>query len=146
MSQCNYLNEVNSFLRHNLMSKGYELTSPVVLDRHPQNSKYKALEFSINGRKILYRNGNVTPDRPGNFLSIWKRSGENSVEPKKNMPYEEHDLDYLLVEVSDLETSKRGIFIFPLSVLLNKGIVTSDKTKEKWPSESSHHRLPVAES
>lgn len=131
LSQCQYLNEVGLFLRHNLLSKGYELTSPVVLDRYPQSSKYEALEFSINGKKVLYRKGKVTPDRPGNFLSIWKRPDENSADSGTNIPYQEYDLDYLFVEVSDGETSKRGMYIFPLAVLINKGIVTSDKAKGK---------------
>lgn len=131
LSQCKYLNELDLFLRNNLMSKGYELTSPIVLDRYPQNSKYEALEFSIDGKKILYRKGNVTSDRPGHFLSIWKRPDENSTDSRRAMPYEENDLDYLFVEVGDCQTSKRGIFIFPLSVLIKKGVVTSDKAKGK---------------
>ncbi|MEZ8725169.1 MepB family protein [Vibrio cyclitrophicus] len=102
-----------------------------MLDRYPQNSKYEALEFSIDGKKILYRKGNVTPDRPGNFLSIWKRPDENSTDPRRTMPYEEHDLDYLFVKVSDCDISKRGIYIFPLTVLVNKGVVTSNKAKGK---------------
>jgi len=131
LSQYKYLNQVSVFIRHNFISKGCELTSPVVLDRYPQNSKYEALEFSIDGKKILYRKGNVTPDRPGNFLSIWKRPDENSTDPRRTMPYEEHDLDYLFVEVSDCDISKRGIYIFPLTVLVNKGVVTSNKAKGK---------------
>ncbi|EDP59873.1 hypothetical protein AND4_00653 [Vibrio sp. AND4] len=131
MSECKYLHQVSLFIRHNFTSKGCELTSPIALDRYPQNSKYQALEFSIDGKKVLYRKGNVTPDRPGNFLSIWKRPEENSIHPGKTMPYEEHYLDYLFVEVGDYETSKRGIYIFPLAVLINKGIVTSNKTKGK---------------
>ncbi|PTP25952.1 hypothetical protein CWO07_20985 [Vibrio splendidus] len=36
--QCQYLNQVSVFLRHNFISKGCELTSPVVFDLYPQNS------------------------------------------------------------------------------------------------------------
>lgn len=131
MTQCKYLIDVDFFLRHNLISKGYELTHPVVLDQYPQNSKYEALEFSIDKKKVIYRKGNLTPDRPGNFLSIWKRPDENSTESKRTMPYDKNDLDYLFVEVNDYESSKRGMFIFPLSVLINKKIITSDKAKGK---------------
>lgn len=131
LSQCKYLSDVDFFLQHNLISKGYELTHPVVLDQYPQNSKYEALEFSIDKKKIIYRKGNVTPDRPGNFLSIWKRPDEHSTESRRTMPYDQNDLDYLFVEVNDYEVSKRGMFIFPLSVLINKKIITSDKAKGK---------------
>ncbi len=131
LTQCKYLIDVDFFLRHNLISKGYELTHPVVLDQYPQNSKYEALEFSIDKKKVIYRKGNLTPDRPGNFLSIWKRPDENSTESKRTMPYDKNDLDYLFVEVNDYESSKRGMFIFPLSVLINKKIITSDKAKGK---------------
>lgn len=131
LTQCKYLIDVDFFLRHNLTSKGYELTHPVVLDQYPQNSKYEALEFSIDKKKVIYRKGNLTPDRPGNFLSIWKRPDENSTESRRTMPYDKNDLDYLFVEVNDYESSKRGMFIFPLSVLINKKIITSDKAKGK---------------
>ncbi len=131
LTQCKYLSDVDFLLRHNLTSKGYELTHPVVLNQYPQNSKYEALEFSIDNKKVIYRKGKLTPDRAGNFLSIWKRPDENSTEPRRIMPYDKNDLDYLFVEVNDYESSKRGMFIFPLPVLVNKKVITSDKAKGK---------------
>ncbi|NRF32162.1 MepB family protein [Vibrio coralliilyticus] len=103
----------------------------MALDPYPQNRQYEALAFSIDGQQILYRKGHVTPDRPGHFLTIWKRSDGEGPDSKKTRPFGKPDLDYLFVEVHDHQTSKQGMFIFPLTVLLKKGVVRSEKAKGK---------------
>nr|QXL80213.1 hypothetical protein [Vibrio sp.] len=131
LSQNSYVQALDWFLRHNVLANGYTLTRPIALDPYPQNSQYDALAFSIDGQQILYRKGHVTPDRPGHFLTIWKRSDGEGPDSKKTRPFEKPDLDYLFVEVHDHQTSKQGMFIFPLSVLLQKGVVRSEKAKGK---------------
>ncbi|WFB51143.1 MepB family protein (plasmid) [Vibrio coralliilyticus] len=54
-----------------------------MLDPYPQNRQYEALVLSIDGQQILYRKGHVTPNRPGHFLTIWKRSTGEDPDSKK---------------------------------------------------------------
>lgn len=102
---------------------------------HPQNAQYNGKAFTLNNQHIFYRKAKITPDRPGAFLALWKRSEHNS----RPSPFT-NEFDYLLVEVSSdgittinnqAMTIKRGLFIFPMSVLLDKGIVAAAKQKGK---------------
>ncbi|MGR5364579.1 hypothetical protein ACPV54_27395, partial [Vibrio mediterranei] len=47
MTQCKYLIDVDFFLRHNLTSKGYELTHPVVLDQYLRISVIAIARFGL---------------------------------------------------------------------------------------------------
>ena len=131
MSQYHYLHELEHFLRINFISTGHELTQPLVVDPFPQNSKYEAMACSINGNKIIYRKGYITPDRPGCFLSIWKKQEGSTSSRSNNTPLEKGEVDYLFVKVNDGESAKEGIYIFPQKVLLQKGMLSSETTKGK---------------
>ena len=139
MSIKNYRHEFNSFLIQQIVPLGYRVTRNVELDSVPENSKYEALNFSLDERKIVYRKGKVTSDRPGAFLSIWQRPSLENNNGNKPIPLSSNDFDYLFVQVEnysiiteELEhNSKYGMFIFPISILIEKGIVSSLKNKGK---------------
>jgi hypothetical protein len=135
----NYCHEFNSFLIQEFFPLGYKVTKSVELDSVPENSKYEALNFSLDNRRIVYRKGKVTTDRPGAFLSVWQRPSSESNNGNKPIPLSSNDFDYLFVQVEshsniteDLgQSPKYGMFIFPVSILIEKGIFSSLKSKGK---------------
>ena len=139
MSIKNYRHEFNSFLIQQIVPLGYRVTRNVELDSVPENSKYEALNFSLDERKIVYRKGKVTSDRPGAFLSIRQRPSLENNNGNKPIPLSSNDFDYLFVQVENYSNiteelehnSKYGMFIFPISILIEKGIVSSLKNKGK---------------
>ncbi len=140
MKNSDYRNALTSLLQKNFVSAGYEITQTPVLDPAPENAKYEALTFTLHNKNIVYRKANVTPDRPGAFLSVWQRPSPTTAS-NKPIPLISSDLDYLFVHVEEdaniersaelIQKHKQGIFIFPTTLLIKKGIVSSDKGKGK---------------
>jgi len=124
-----YREEMESLLKKYFSPEGYKITKAVELDPVPENGKYEALIFSLNDREIVYRKGNVTPDRPGAFLSVWQRPALDNGKGNKPIPLTPNELDYLFVQVSS--DSNNGMFIFPEAILEEKGIITSATKKGK---------------
>ncbi|WP_295033990.1 MepB family protein [Shewanella sp.] len=137
----NYRDELESLLVKVFVPAGYKITKKVELDPVPESSKYEALNFSLNDRSIVYRKGKVTADRPGAFLAVWQRPDLEDEDDNGNkpIPLTSSELDYLFIYVEShsnisetLEhSSKYGMFIFPASLLIEKGIVSSVKSKGK---------------
>ncbi|BCE01493.1 MepB family protein [Marinicellulosiphila megalodicopiae] len=125
----NYLDQMNTLLQFNFIPAGFEITQSVCLDSVVESVKYDALVFALNNKKIVYRKANITPDRPGSFLAIWQRPVEGkNTKPK---PLSIDELDYLFVKVNDVDQTQSGLFIFPVSELIKRGIVQSDNKKGK---------------
>jgi hypothetical protein len=139
LESINYRNEFDLLLSKAFFPAGYEITKSLELDEIPESSKYEGLVFSINDKSIVFRKGNVTPDRPGAFLAIWKRPFSDK--ENKPIPLQSDDLDYLFVQVEEhsnitstdksINTLKSGMFIFPVSLLVKKGVVSSETSKGK---------------
>lgn len=139
MENINYRNEFYLLLSKAFFPAGYEITKSLELDEIPESSKYEGLVFSINDKSIVFRKGKITTDRPGAFLAIWKRP--SSDKENKPIPLQSNDLDYLFVQVEDhsniastdnsIKKPKSGMFIFPVSLLIKKGIVSSETSKGK---------------
>jgi len=129
MTNKHYRDEVETLLIKNFVSVGHCITENVELDIVPENSKYHALTFAINKFKIVYRKGNVTPDRPGAFLAIWQRPTCDKSNNNKPIPLTSNELDYLFIHVES--DSQQGMFIFPISLLIKQGIVSSSVKKGK---------------
>ena len=133
----NYRDDLESLLVKMFVPSGYQITKKVELDPVPERSKYEALNFALNNRRIVYRKGKVTSDRPGSFLALWNRPLLEDANGNKPIPLTSNELDYLFIQVEshsnileELE-SQYGMFIFPVSVLIEKGIVSSLKSKGK---------------
>lgn len=131
-----YREEVESLLIKVFVPTGYQITKKIELDPVPESSKYDGLNFALNGRSIIYRKGKVTSDRPGAFLAVWHRP--LSSDSNKPIPLAAKEFDYLFVHVenysnlSELEhRTKHGMFIFSVSLLIEKGIVSSVTSKGK---------------
>jgi len=129
LSAENYRMEIENLLVQQFLPLGFKITRDVEVDTVAENSKYEALNFSLNDRRIVYRKGNVTPDRPGAFLSVWQRPVLEIDNGNKPIPLHSDELDYLFIQVED--ESERGLFIFPVEVLKEKGIVFSATKKGK---------------
>lgn len=136
-----YCEELESLLIEEFVPAGYKITKNVELGSIPESSKYKALTFSLNDQDIIYRKGKVTADRPGAFLAIWQRPHPSSIDSNKPIPFKHKELDYLFVQVEEysnatnnakpIKNLKSGMFIFPVSLLIKKDIVSSEKSKGK---------------
>ena len=139
LKSTNYREEFGFLLTKAFIPTGYEITKNLALDEIPESSKYEGLIFSIDDNSIVYRKGKTTPDRPGAFLAIWKRPLLDK--GNKPIPLQSNDLDYLFIQVESHSTltaneylgnfPKYGMFIFPVSLLIDKGIVSSSKSKGK---------------
>jgi hypothetical protein len=90
-----------------------------------ESSEYAAHRFEINNLKILFRQAKITPTKVGQFVTLWKRA-------KDKDPIEPFEItDTINLFVINVKTEKRfGQFVFPKSVLIEKGIV-SDKKEGK---------------
>jgi hypothetical protein len=90
-----------------------------------ESKEYDACQFELNGRKVVSRNAKITPKKAGQFVTFWKRNGNGPIEP-----FEEKDqIDFYVVSV---RTEKDfGQFVFPKSVLIKKGIISTDKKEGK---------------
>ncbi len=140
MTNNSYSEALQSLLMSEFIPAGYKITKNIVLDPIPESSKYDAMSFGMDNKNIVYRKGKVTPDRPGAFLAVWQRPSASSVN-NKPIPLKQGDLDYLFVHVQEhsnlttpgqsLTNPKCGLFIFPVSVLIEKGIVLSSSKKGK---------------
>lgn len=91
----------------------------------PESQEYGACRFEISGRKIISRNSKITPKKVGQFVTVWKRSTEGITQPLDDAD----DFDLLVINVQDSELL--GQFVFPKSILAQKGILTTGEKEGK---------------
>lgn len=101
---------------------GFDLTGPKL---NSESVEYGACSFRLNGKTIEHRVSKITPTKAGQFVTIWKRNKDGITEP-----FDISDnIDFIII------TSKRGDnfgqFIFPKSVLADKGIITRNDKEGK---------------
>lgn len=96
-----------------------------VFEPEPESKEYDACRFKLNGLNIISRTAKATPKKTGQFVTFWKRNGNGPIEP-----FSETDLiDFFAVNV---RTENRfGQFVFPKSVLLKKGIISTESKEGK---------------
>ena len=101
---------------------GFDLADPKL---NSESIEYGACSFGLNGRKIQHRVSKITPTKTGQFVTIWKRNKDGITEPFDISD----DIDFIII------TSKSGDnfgqFIFPKSVLADKGIITKNGKEGK---------------
>lgn len=84
-----------------------------------ESKEYDACRFELNGMKIISRNAKITPKKGGLFVTFWKRNGNGPIEP-----FEESDqADFYTVNVRT--ENELGQFVFPKSILIKKGIIST---------------------
>ncbi len=90
-----------------------------------ESKEYDASQFELNGLRIVNRNAKITPKKVGQFVTFWKRSKNGPIEPfHENDPF-----DFFTVNVQS--NNRLGQFVFPKSVLIKKGIVSTNQREGK---------------
>ena len=90
-----------------------------------ESNEYDACRFSMNGFNIVSRTAKITPKKVGQFVTFWKRNASGPIEP-----FEESDeFDFFVVNVHF--EGKSGQFVFPKSILIQKGIISTEKKEGK---------------
>ncbi|MBC6490673.1 MepB family protein [Flavihumibacter stibioxidans] len=116
-------NEETLYSELNLLQKlvydkcGLNLTN---LKLNSEGIEYGACSFEIAGQKIEHRGSKITPKKAGQFVTIWKRNKDGVTEPFDITD----DIDFIII--TSRSGDNFGQFIFPKSVLVNKGIITSN--------------------
>ena len=102
-----------------LIPEKFEFTNP---EFEEESKDYWACRFSINEKIVLYRKAKITPTKVGQFVTLWKREVKGPIAPFHI------DDDFDLVIIFTVNENEIGQFVFPKSVLVSKGIVsTNDK-------------------
>jgi hypothetical protein len=90
-----------------------------------ESKEYAACRFKLNGRHIFSRNSKITPKKVGQFVTFWKRNENGVIEPF----HEKDPLDFYVVNIRT--ETKFGQFVFPKSVLIKKGIISTNNKEGK---------------
>lgn len=92
--------------------------SDFILDHDSKD--YQACQYSLNGSIIIHRCSKITPKKPGQFVTIWKRDSQGNTRP-----YHAYDpLDYLVIHA--WKDDLLGEFVFHKQVLLREGIISQE--------------------
>lgn len=97
---------------------GFEYSDPSF---ETESADYGACRFILNGLSILFRAAKITSTKTGQFVTLWKRTGKSPIQPFDLS--DSIDLFVISVRKNDL----LGQFVFPKSVLHEKGIVSKNR-------------------
>jgi len=90
-----------------------------------ESKEYDACRFELNGRNVISRSAKITPKKVGQFVTFWKRNGLGPIEP-----FDDKDqIDFYVVNVRT--ENEFGQFVFPKSVLIKKGIISTENKEGK---------------
>ena len=85
-----------------------------------ESQEYSACTFNMNNHKIVFRVSKITPTKTGQFVTLWKRRDNGLI-----MPFDISDsFDKVIVSVR--QNQRLGQFVFPKTVLYEKGFVSKD--------------------
>lgn len=90
-----------------------------------ESEEYQACAFKLNSFQIIHRLSKITPTKIGQFVTIWKRNDKGIT-----TPYDVLD-DFDLIIITSKCGENLGQFVFPRSVLLEKGIISDNNTSGK---------------
>lgn len=95
----------------------------VYLDK--ESAEYDACQLLLNNKKVLFRTAKTTPTKTGQFVTLWKRTPKGPI-----APFEIED-DFELVIINTKTENHFGQFVFPKSILIEKGIFSTDLKEGK---------------
>lgn len=100
----------------------FEITQPLL---ELESSEYGACTFVLNNLNIRYRTAKITPTKTGQFVTLWKRINQGPIQP-----FDSTDpIDLFVISVR--KDDHFGLFIFPKSIGIEKGIVTNGNKEGK---------------
>jgi len=112
------MNEELKIVKTEIYDKCSFKFSDFLLEEESQD--YDACRFKLNGLNIISRTAKVTPKKNGQFVTFWRRSEDGPIEPL----HETDRFDFYIVQVR--LGKKFGQFVFPKSILIKKGILSTD--------------------
>lgn len=97
--------------------------SNLVIDS--ESAEYQACSFQLNSIEFIHRFSKITPTKTGQFVTIWKRNDKGIT-----VPFDvSANFDFIVITSKSGENF--GQFVFPKSVLLEKGIISKNNTSGK---------------
>lgn len=90
-----------------------------------ESEEYHACFFKLNSLQIIHRLSKITPTKTGQFVTIWKRNDKGITAPFDFLD----NFDFIVITSKSGENF--GQFVFPKSVLLEKGIISNNNTSGK---------------
>ena len=103
-----------------------DVTTEPRREADPKGLDYQACWLGLNGCTVAFRVAKTTPDRPGHFVTLWKRPSLGS----EIVPLDSTDgTDFVVVSVDsqgECGKSYRGQFVFNKKVLIEQGIMSRD--------------------
>ncbi|AOM42991.1 hypothetical protein A9255_20490 [Xenorhabdus hominickii] len=112
--------------------------------RETESRDYSAMRFKLNGKAIVFRQAKTTPNKQGQFVTLWKRLTPDS----EIIPFEQNDgIDFCLI--ATFLGNHKGIFLFDSHILMKKGIFSTPIKEGKrairvyptWISPSSKQAI-----
>lgn len=95
------------------------------LKPEPESKEYDAQNFDLGDSKIKYRTAKITSKKVGQFVTLWHRNTMGVTAPfEVNEPVD----FYIIATRKDQDL---GLFIFPKSVLFEKGILSGNGKEGK---------------
>ncbi|NVI84974.1 MepB family protein [Janthinobacterium sp. BJB401] len=84
-----------------------------------ESAEYGACRTELHGKRLVLRVAKTTPTKTGQFVTVWKRPHPDA----DIAPLDEADpVDVVIIAVSD--EVQHGFFIFPRSVLVERGVMS----------------------
>lgn len=84
-----------------------------------ESADYGACRAELDGKRLVLRVAKTTPTKTGQFVTVWKRPHPDA----EIAPLDDTDLvDVVIIAVSD--GAQQGFFIFPRSVLIERGLMS----------------------
>lgn len=110
----NALHQDLQIIKDNVYDKcGFDFNNLTI---HEESKEYAACSFRLNKKTIEHRLSKITPTKTGQFVTIWKRNADGIT-----ASFDATDeIDYLIITTRN--GNNLGQFIFPKSVLIEKGI------------------------
>lgn len=105
-----------------LKTLGFTITNVVT---EKESAEYSACQFMVGNSKMLFRKAKITPTKNGQFVTLWKREGNNPI-----APFSVAD-EITTVVISVEKDGQYGQFLFPASVLYSQKIFTANGKEGK---------------
>ncbi|QOV12455.1 MepB family protein [Viridibacillus arvi] len=97
-------------------SCGFVCSQPLI---ESQNAAYGAYVLKLNNLSIRFRVAKITPTKIGQFVTLWERVGDGSIQP-----YDVSDsVDFFVISVK--KDDQFGQFVFPKAVLCKQDIISN---------------------
>lgn len=92
-----------------------------------EGSDYGACRFDLGNTPIVLRKSKITPKKVGQFVTLWKRDEKGETAPL----HESDPFEVCIIYCSSGDAMRSGVFIFSKKVLIEKGIISTNKSSGK---------------